>query len=475
MSRSIIRAVSLGFLVCLATPSFRAQAVRSEPDASREPPIQRFSLSNGLAVWVVEHHDLPIVQLSLVALRGTGDEPPGRYGIASLASALLTAGTESRSALQIADAIDRLKGNLAPAGGVDSSSLQLHVPVAGLADALPIVADAIQHPAFPAEAFEHVRQERLLALQQSRDNPDAIAALAFSRVVYGASHRYGTALIGAANTISAFVRNDLADFHASAYRPATSTLLVVGDVRPDEVMKLLETHFGGWRASGSDPDRATPSLTAPPAQRRIVLVDLPRAPQSRILVGGVGAPRATADFFPIQVMNSVFRTRLTARLGAAAAGVRSGFDMRKGPGPFVAAAAVRADATAGSLAALNAVAIGMEDMASDDEIARAKADVVSHVPTFESTGRLTARLQSLESILVYGLPDDYYSTYASEVERVGAADVRRVARQYLRPDRLVIVVVGDLESVEPGIRALNAGPISRMTIDEVFAPAAPVR
>jgi zinc protease len=136
---------------------------------------------------------------------------------------------------------------------------------------------------------------------------------------------------------------------------------------------------------------------------------------------------------------------------------------------------VRADATAGSLAALNAVAIGMEDMASDDEIARAKADVVSQVPTFESTGRLTARLQSLESILVYGLPDDYYSTYASEVERVGAADVRRVARQYLRPDRLVIVVVGDLESVEPGIRALNAGPISRMTIDEVFAPAAPVR
>jgi zinc protease len=151
--------------------------------------------------------------------------------------------------------------------------------------------------------------------------------------------------------------------------------------------------------------------------------------------------------------------------------VRSGFDMRKGPGPFVAAAAVRVDATAESLAGLNAVVGRMHEPVPADELARAKAEVVSGRPTFASTGRMTARLQSLETILVYGLPDDYDSTYSSAVERVSARDVQRVAGQFLRPDALVIVMVGDLAAIEPGIRALNPGPISRMTVDDAFAPA----
>jgi zinc protease len=383
---------------------------------------------------------------------------------------MLLAGTDSRSASQIADAIDRLKGNLAPTSGVDHSSLQLHVPVEGLADALVVMADVIQRPAFPPETLDRNRQELRLMLERSRDNPDAIAALAFSRSVYGPSHRYGTALIGTADSISRIARTDLVRFHEAAFRPDTSTLLVVGDIRPAEMMKLLEAQFGSWRQPQRPPDDPGASLAPPPQSRRVVLVDLPRAPQSRILAGGVGAPRASADFFPIQVLNALFRARLVAHLGETAAGIRSGFDMRKGPGPFVAAAAVRVDATAESLAALNAVVEGMHELASAGELARAKAEVVSRLPTFESTGRLTARLQLLESILVYGLPDDYESTYSSAVERVTATELQRVAAQFLRPDRLVIVIVGDLAAIEPGIRALDPGPISRMTVDEAFAP-----
>jgi zinc protease len=435
------------------------------------PSIQRFRLSNGLAVWIVEQHDLPVVQLSLVAARGTGDDPPGRFGIASLASSMLLAGTDSRSASQIADVIDRLKGNLAPTSGVDHSSLQLHVPVEGLAEALPVMADVIQHPAFPPEALERVRQELMLTLKRSRDNPDAIAALAFSRRVYGPSHRYGTALIGTGESISRIARPDLVRFHEAAFRPDTCTLLVVGDVRAAEMMKLLEAQLGSWRQPTAPLDAPGTSAAPPPQSRRVVLVDLPRAPQSRIVAGGVGAPRASADFFAIQVLNALFRARLVARLGETAAGIRSGFDMRKGPGPFVAAAAVRVDATAESLAALNGVVEGMHELVNADELARAKTEVVSRLPTFEATGRMTARLQLLESILVYGLPDDYESTYSSAVERVTASEVQRVAGQFLRSDRLVIVIVGDLAAIEPGIRALSPGPISRMTIDEVFAPA----
>jgi zinc protease len=448
-------------LMCGAALSLSAQS----PQAS----IQRRRLSNGLAVWIVEHHDVPIVQLSLVVPRGTADDPPGKYGVASLVATTLTEGAGSRSASDIADAIDRWKGNLSPVGGIDSSSVQLHVTADGLADSLPVFADVIMRPTFPDEALLRAKQERLRVLRQARDDPDAIGSLALSRVIYGPAHRYGTALIGSADSVSALARQDLQAFYSSSYQPGAATLLVVGDIVPDDVMKMLETRLGSWKASAATAP-ALPLPSPPQAQRRIVLIDMPGAPQSRLLVGGIGPLRASSDYFASQVTQAIFRARLTERLGTSAAAVRAGFDLRKGAGPFVAAAAVRSDKTADSLRELSSTLIGIQDSVSADEIARARSEVVARLPTFEATGRITARLQLLETQLVYGLPDDYYATYAAAANAVSAADVRRVSQQFLRPDRLSIVIVGDLQSIESSVRSADPGPIGRMTIDEVFAP-----
>ena len=436
---------------------------------SSEPPILKRRLSNGLNVWIVEHHDVPIVQISLVIPRGTADDPPGKYGLASLTAAMLIEGAGSRSASDIADAIDRFKGNLAPAGGIDSSSVQLHVTAEGLAEALPVFADVITRPTFPEEAVERARQERLRVLRQAHDDPDAIASLALSRVIYGPSHRSGTALIGSADSVSALTRQDLQTFYSSSYQPGSATLLVVGDIVPADVMKLLETSLGGWKAARA----AAPAvqLPSPPqAQRRLVLIDLPGAPQSRLVAGAIGAPRTSPDYFAMQVTNAIVRVRLTDRLGTAAAAVRAGFDFRKDAGPFVAASAVQPDKTADSIRELTAALSSLQDTVSGEELARAKTETVQRLPTFESTGRITARLQLIETLPIYGLPDDYYTTYASRVAAVTTADVRRVAQQFLRPDRLAIVVVGDLQSIESSIRAAASAPIVRMTLDDVFAP-----
>lgn len=459
-----------GFVALAATLAAQAPGGASAPGRAAEPPILKRRLTNGLAVWIVEHHDVPIVQVSLVVPTGTGDDPAGQFGIASLTAAMLMEGAGSRVAGAIADSIDRLKGNLAPASGVDSSSLQLHVPVASIGDALPIVADVFERPAFPADALDRVKRERLFTLRQARDDPDALASLAFSRVVYGPSHRYGTALIGTADTIAAFTRDDVRAFHAATYRPDRTTAIVAGDVVPADVLKLLESHFGKWQAPGTAAKAGGPVPALPASSRRLVLVDKPGAPQSRIFVGGVGAPRTTADFFAIQVMNTVLRARLVSGLGDAAAGVRSAFDMRRSAGPFVAAAAVRADRTADSVAVFNQVLNGMRQAVPGEELARAKADVARGLPTFESTGRITARLQSLESLLVYGLPDDYFSTYVQAVQNVSAGDVQRAADRYLQPDRLATVIVGDVNAIAGGIKSLNTGPATTMTVDDIFAP-----
>jgi zinc protease len=440
------------------------------------PTIVKRQLSNGLPVWIVEQHELPVVQMSLQVLIGTAADPPGRYGIASLTSAMLTEGAGSRSAAEIANALDALLANLSASSGVDSSFLQLYVPAGRLADALPLMADVAQRPTFPKQELERVRQQRLLALSAARDDPDSIAALAFARGIYGPSHRNAAAEIGTADSIKAVTPEDLKAFHQSAYRPAGSTLIVVGDVAPDQVLPLLETHFGKWQpaqVTGVVREPA-PALQRPP--RQLMLVDMPNAPQSRIFIGSVGAASSMSDFFPIQVLNTVLRGRFSPgrnpTLRDYTAGVRSGFDMRKSAGPFVVAAAAQTDKTAEVLGELlNELSAVLKGIPAD-ELALAKDEIAVQFPKmFEATGRISSRLKAVESLVVYGLPDDYYAKYVPAIQAVGAADVQRVAQQYIQPDHLTMVIVGARKTIEQPLRALNLGSIKDVSLDEVLAPA----
>jgi predicted Zn-dependent peptidase len=467
-------------VVSLAAASSYARNRNQRPDvgslATMTPAILKRQLDNGLRVWIVEQHELPVVQMSLVVLTGTDADPRGRYGIASLTSAMLTEGAGSRSAIEIADALDGLLANLSGSSGVDSSSLQLYVPVRGLAEALPLMADVLQRPTFPKQELETLREQRLVALRNARGDPDAIAALAFARGVYGPSHRSAAALVGTVESIKALTPEALHAFHESAYRPGNSILIVVGDVVPDRVLPLLDTHFGKWQPAGANGVSPEPAPALQRFPRQLTLVDMPGAPQSRILIGGAGASSSMSDFFPIQVLNAVVRGRLSSdrnpTLRDYTAGVRAGFDIRKSATSFVVAAAAQTDKTAESLRALVDGLTGVVKSIPADELARAKNDIALSFPkTFEATGRISSRLRALESLVVYGLPDDYYANYLRAIQAVGSDDVQRVAQQYMHPDRLTIVIVGDRKAIEPSIRALNLGSITDVSIDEVFAPA----
>lgn len=466
--------------VSVAAASSHAGNRFQRPDAGSSatvsPVILKRQLSNGLRVWIVEQHELPVVQMSLLVLTGTDADPRGRYGIASLTSAMLTEGAGSRSAVEIADTLDALLANLSGSSGVDSSSLQLYVPVGRLAEALPLMADVSQRPMFPRQELEILRQQRLVTLGNARSDPDVIAALAFARGIYGPSHRSAAALIGTADSITALTPEALHAFHESAYRPGNSALIVVGDVVSDRVLPLLETHFGKWQPASLNAVVNEPAPALQGLPRQLVLVDMPGAPQSRILIGGVGAPNSMADFFPIQVLNAVVRGRLSSArdptLRDYTTGVRSVFDLRKSATQFLVTAAAQADKTAESLGALVDQLTGMGKGIPADELARAKDDIALTFPkTFEAMGRISNRLRALESLLVYGLPDDHYANYVPAIQAVGSVDVHRVAQQYIDPDHLTMVIVGDRKTIEPSIRALNFGSIKNVSIDELFAPA----
>jgi len=471
-------------LILLASVAVSAQQApdRSHPPEPGPPPtlklpaIQKRQLSNNLPVWIVELHEVPVAQVNLVVLSGSSNDPAGKFGIASLTAAMLDRGAGSRSALEIADAVDFLGADLGAASGVDSSAVRLHVPVARLADALPIMADVALRPAFPADELERLRRQRLTSLLQARDDPPTIASLSFSRVLYGPSHRYGTATAGSAETIKSLTSADLRTFYQGTFRPDNAAMIVVGDVTTDKVMTLLEPAFGGWKAQGAAlPPTKLPSVEEP-AKRELYLVDKPDAAQSQIRIGWVGVPRSTPDYFPIQVLNTILGGSFSSRLNmnlrekhGYAYGAGSSFDMRASAGPFVSSAGVQTDKTAEALKEFFVELDAIQKTVPADELTRAKNYVSLRFPeAFETTGDISRRL---EDMLVYHLPDDYFAKYVGNIQAVTAADVQRVAQKYIQPSRFAVVVVGDLKKIEPGIRALNLGPVKVLTVENVFGPA----
>ena len=352
--------------------------------------------------------------------------------------------------------------------------MRLHVPVARLADALPIMADVALRPTFPKDELDRQRTQRLTNLLQSRDDAPTISGLAFSRVLYGKAHRYGTAMMGTAETIKTFTADDLRAFYASAFRPDKATLLAVGDITADRVIPLFERHFGTWKAAGAAASEKLPP-TDPPAARQVYIVDKPGAPQSQIRIGWVGVPRSTPDYFPIQVMNTILGGSFSSRLNmnlreqhGYSYGASSNFDMRAAAGPFAAAAGVQTDKTSESLKEFfNELGAILKPVPAE-ELSRAKNYVALRYPSgFETTGDVS---RQLENALIFRLPDDYFGTYVRRIQAVTAADVQRVAQKYITPGRFAVVVVGDVKVIEPGIRALNLGPIKIMSVDDVFGP-----
>jgi predicted Zn-dependent peptidase len=470
----------------LAAPLPAQTASNAKPDRSKPPalgpvrplklpPVQKLQLANGLPVLLVELHEVPVVQLNVVARAGAGADPRDKPGLASLTANLLDEGAGSRSALQIADELDYLGADLQTRAGWDATTVALHVPLKRLAAALPIFADVVLRPTFPAAELDRVRKDRLTELLQLRDEPSAIASVAFANSLYGREHRYGTPVIGTEASVRGFSRADLALFHERTFTPASSAIVVVGDVTAASIQKELEQAFGGWKAAQGSVPAPVPAARQVQA-RGIWIVDRPGSAQSEIRIGRIGPPRSTADYFPLTVMNTILGGSFTSRLmqnlreeHGYAYGARSSFDYRLSTGPFVAGAAVQTDKTAPALTEFFNELDAIRKTVTEAEVAKAKNYVALSFPSdVEASGDIAARL---EEQFVHGLPDGWLDSYVSKVTAVTLADVKRVAEQYIDPTKVAIVVVGDRQKIEPEIRALNLGPIRVQSVEEVFGVA----
>lgn len=442
------------------------------------PPVERRVLPNGMTVLVVEQHELPLADFLLVVGSGNEADPGMRGGLASLTALLLREGTSTRTSPQIADQLSFLGASLTTGSAWDMTQVGLHTPTAQIDSALALFADVALHPSFPQKEVERLKKQRLTELLQAKDRARDIADRVFASVVYGTTHPYGHPAVGTETSTKAISRGDVKGFYDAYYRPNNATLIVVGDVSVDDVERRARSLFGRWTRRPI-PETRYPQLATSAAAPTIYLVDKPGAPQSSIRIGNVGVARSTSDYFALQVMNTILGGSFTSRLNqnlrekrGYTYGANSGFVMRRQAGPFIARAEVTGTKTDSSLVEFLNELRSIRDTVSIAELMRAKRYLQLGLPSdFETT---TDIAQQLVPIVVYGLPADYYSTYVQQIESITQADVQRVARQYVDPAKMSIVVVGDRASIEEGLRGLHAGEISLRDISgAVSAPAAP--
>ncbi|HSD21846.1 MAG TPA: pitrilysin family protein [Anaeromyxobacter sp.] len=471
-----------------AAPPVAAAPASTGPDRSQVPalgpapeltiPAQRhFALANGLKVRLVEYRRLPVVAVNLLVGAGGARDPANLPGLASFTAAMITEGTKTRSAIQLSDETNFLGASLRASASPDAAAVAGAVLAKHLGKYLELFADVTMNPSFPRADFERVQDQRLVTLLQQRDQPQPIASKAFIPVFWGRMP-YGHYLLGDEAAVKATRPRDLAEFHARHYRPENAELVVVGDVSEAELKPLLEATLGRWKR-GAAP---RPLLAKPPAApHRTILVEKPDAPQSYLLAGMPGVERSSPDFVAasvaFQVLGGGSSSRLFRNLREEKGytyGVYAMGDARRLAGVSLVAGSVKADVTGAALKEiLGELARLRAEPVPAQELADAKDALVLGLPAdFATAGGIAARVAELA---LHGLPDDYWNGYSDAVRKVDAEAVLRVARRYLDPAKLTVVMVANPAVVRPQLAGLPLGPIEERPAPSPVGGTAPAR
>jgi zinc protease len=428
------------------------------------PKIQKTVLSNGLNVMLVEHGELPVIQMQFVFQTGATSDPLDKPGIANLTMRLLDAGTKKRTALEIADEIDYIGASLNASTGYDGSFVNVLTLKKHLSKVLEIVSDVLQNPTFPQSEFDRIKKEVLTNLLQQKDRPEVIVGKVFSKVMYGDKHPYGNPVDGTDASVNEINIEDVKKFYETYFYPNNATLIVVGNTKLAELKTALEKHLSTWKSKEIS-TMATPKVYGD-TPSGIFMVDKAKAAQSQIRVGAIGVSRGTPDYFALEVMNMILGGNFNSRLNwnlreqkGYTYGVRSGFAYRKEAGPFSASGGFKSNVTDSCVSEiLKEIKKIKETDVSEDELVFAKNGLVRALPRlFETPAQISSQLANL---VLYNLSDSYFNSYIPNIEKITVKDIRTVSEKYLSPDKMAIVIVGDVELNKLALEKLNLGRVN---------------
>ncbi len=443
----------------------------------RFPEVSRRRLANGLRICTVEHRGVPVLSFALLLSSGSAADPFDKPGLAALTADMLDEGSGSRTALDIEDALSSMGAQLETEVGADATVLSLLTLPRFADEALSLISDIVTRPNLAAADFDRVRELRVNRLRQMRTLAPAVADLALARLLYD-GHPYGRLPIGTMRGLEVTGIDDVRRFHGEVWRPSLATIVAVGDATHDELAGAVERAFSHWEDRSGDSAAAVglaPSVMTLEAPRRptapIAIVERPGAAQSEIRIGQVGVARLTPDYAALLVLNMTLGGQFVSRLNlnlredkGFTYGVRSGFEFRRAPGPFVIQTAVQtgvtADAVREVLGEVRAITGSRPPTASELDLAKA-ALTRGYPRSFETAGQIA---RGLAQLTLYDLPDD---TLEQFVPLVRGVDLDAVVQAATRLDvaRMTVAVVGDREAIEAGLSGLGLGEPVRMSAE----------
>ncbi len=428
------------------------------------PPVPtRARLSNGLNVVVVEKPGLPMVAFGLMLRAGAVTDPAGRAGLADLTASMLTEGTPTRSSQEISNEMEFLGSHLSSDATREYALLSAETLTSKWEAALEIMADVARNPAFPPDELERVRRERLVDLDRVADNPATIALRASRGLLYGPESMYGHPGSGTVESVEAMSREMLIGHYGRHYGPGDATFLVVGDITERDAVSSAEKFFGDWQVTqGPVSDTVAdgePNLREPTT---IYLADKPGAAQSMIRAGHLTVPRLHTDYYALNFLNYVFGGQFAARLNmnlrqekGYSYGYNSSIGWVSGPSALLAGGAVETAVTKESVFETLKEFADIRDArpVAQVEFDDARNGILKGLPAQFETQAQT--LHQLTQLVLFDLPDDYFSEYVTSLKAVTLADVHAVAESRVDSAHLKVLVVGDREVVEPGLAELG--------------------
>src|SRR5215510_5317375 len=417
------------------------------------PRATETTLSNGVVVLIMENHRLPMISIQY-NISGAGPlfEPANTPGLASITAQMLREGTKTKTSVQIAEQSAQLGAEISAQAGFGSSATVLNA--SGLSDNfdqwLALTDDILLNASFPADELNRLKQRLKAQLRQQRANPNFLANERFSRAVYGS---YPAATVSATNeSIDAITSEMLAKWHQERYAPQNAILGITGDVKAAELVPKLEKWLASWKKT--DLAEVLPANPKPAASKRVFLVDRPNSVQTTVVLGNIAIDRRDPDYIPVNVANHILGGGPAARLflnlreeKGYTYGVYSSFTALKYPGPWRAGGDVRTEVTAGAMTEFFKEFQRLrEEKVPAGELEEAKRAIVA---SFALSLERPSELLSYAIVRkIYGFPGDYWDSYPAKVMAVTADDIQRVARQYINPNALQVVAVGDTGKIK---------------------------
>ena len=442
------------------------------PPVAVFPEIERARLGNGLEVVFVRRDAVPVVDFRMMVDAGSASDAWSAAGTASLAMGMLDEGTDSRTALEISDELQRLGARLGARTSLDVSTVTLSALRENLDRSVDLFADVILNPSFPRGDFERLQRQALAGIQQESIRPGAMVRRVLPKLMYGEGHPYALPLTGSGTTesVGALTTGDLQRFHSTWFKPNNARLLVVGDATMDEVMALAEGAFGGWEP-GNVPDQTLPTVGRQSGQT-VYIMDRPDAIQSEIFAGFVIPPKSDPDDLAISTMNAVLGGDFTARVNMNlredkhwSYGARTQIVAARGQRPFMVQAPVQSDRTTESV---QEVVGELRGIVGDRPVTSEERDRVIRIRTLRLPGRWEtnrAVLASIAEMEQFGLPDDHFDTLADRIRSMTVEQLNAAAQRVIQPEGVIWVIVGDKASIEEGLRGLNLGPVYEIDAD----------